>query len=152
MRHYKSINELPIARYWRVIENQDLSHLAIDGYTAEENQLILLSKAWNDIEVEMMDMFIQDEDYLYELKTERRKVLKEIEASIGDKPYIKTLVAIQKQAEKNKKQPDKFDFYRSIAILQKHLGFFIDPEQMSTRMYYTHYRLMKEESKVRSKS
>lgn len=145
MQIWSSIDELPVYYYFKVIEKNDLNYLVREDSksTPQETKTKEILKAWDNIQTELIELNMKDPKYLEELKGQRRHYLRKIRATVGQSP------ADQIHYERYKPQyesEDKFDYDKSLAILEKNLGFSINDKQMTVKRYYTHLQLMKEAS------
>lgn len=145
MQIWSSIDELPVYYYFKVIEKNDFDYLIREDTksTPQATKTKKLLKAWDMIQTELIELNMKDPKYMEELKGQRRHFLRKIRATVGNS------AADQIHYERFKPQyesEEQFDYDKSLAILEKHLGFSINDKQMTVKRYYTHLQLMKEAS------
>ena len=76
MKYWKSIDELPIYYYYKVISTKDLIHLAYD-LPANQNREYLtktLQPAWDKIQIEYFDFMAKDKDFIASLEIDDKKM------------------------------------------------------------------------------
>tara|TARA_S200002703_G_scaffold76187_1_gene65817 strand:+ start:432 stop:878 length:447 start_codon:yes stop_codon:yes gene_type:complete len=147
MQIWSSIDELPVFYYFKVIEKGDLKYLieTDSKSTPEETKLNQLIKAWDNIQTELIELNMKDPKYMADLQGQKRHYLRKIKATLSQKTVDQIHYERYKPQYENE---DKFDYDKSLAILEKHLGFSINDKQMTVKRYYTHLQLMKEQSKA----
>ena len=141
MQIYSSIEELSIYNYWKVITTGDLKWLIKDneGVKLASEIKSKLLKAWEQIEVEMYEMQLEDPDYLDKLKDERDHYLLKIQVALENKTIDR--LHYENQVDFfEKKEHSKFDFDGSLAMLEEVLHTQIDERKMTVKRYYTHLK------------
>lgn len=152
MKYWDSIDDLPIYYYNKVIEEKSFEPLVYEDskkFTVSK-RLILLSKAWDKIELELYGLHLQDPKYIERLKDEARHYNKKIKAAISGK----TVDRIHYENSKRIFEPENakpLNFWDAIVMLQKS-GINIDPKKYSVRLYYTAINQMKKEAEAINKA
>ena len=144
MKYWQSIDDLPIYFYYKLIETSNLdlliyqppAHKMDENYKKEK-----LYAAWQNIELEFFDMMAQDKDYVNGLKKQLRKRIKRLDSLLKPEAFYKTLWEVEKRKEEETEV--SFDYYGSIAALNKYLKFAIDDKKLIVRMYFTYHQIMK---------
>ena len=149
MEYYKSIDTLPIYNYWQCVDKKDLTFLIIScpKSTPESTKLAKLSKAWESIESQMIELQLKDKTYIANLKKEARHYLKQAKAALTNNT-LDRLHFKQSEIEREKESNGVgFNYNKSIAILEKYLGRHINDKEMTVSRYYIHYQMMVESMK-----
>lgn len=142
-KYYKSIDELPVLNYWKIMSTGSMEWLIVSGQPLQTELL----KAWDNIEEELLDIYAADKDYINQIQKEKLYYLNKIETALNPTAHNKITLAIEDRQREEQKDSKPFDFYRSVALLSKFMGYNIQPEVISTRMYYANLYLLKESTK-----
>ena len=143
-KYYTGIDELPIYNWVQIHETGDLTHLVIEKGEDEMN----LQKLWEQIYDSYLSTFGVGDDYVNEKQSEIKELKLRLDAYLtGDKTKL-TFADIEKEQRESKfYKGEGTKFHESVAILEKYLGFQIDPKVMSVLKYYTHVNLLNKASK-----
>tara|TARA_R110001606_G_scaffold93417_4_gene207475 strand:- start:727 stop:1173 length:447 start_codon:yes stop_codon:yes gene_type:complete len=145
MKYWKSIDELPIYYYYKVISTKDLIHLAYD-LPANQNREYLtktLQPAWDKIQIEYFDFMAKDKDFIASLEKDIRYQIKMIKANISSLAYDKIAFEGEKILKEKEDGGADFDYHQSIAYLENSLKFAIDDKKMSVVKYFSHFNRLK---------
>jgi hypothetical protein len=144
MKHYSSIDDLPIFNWNKVHETGELKYLLHDPgkklKTAELNQL---PKIWESIYDEFIQKVGLSESYLEILESERKIALLQIEmAETGDN-NIQTFIEIdQVRLERKQNEMPEGDFYQLKSFLEKKQGHPIDIRKCSVIEFYSYIKTL----------
>lgn len=148
MKIYDSIDTLPIWNYWQCINKKSLDFLIIEvpKSTPNETLQLKLEKAWSKIDDEMVSMRLKDKKYKMDLKKESIHYIRMATAAISGRTIDKLHLQISEEERKTTIQKS-FDYSRSLADLEGHLGWQINDKTMSVSRYYAHWQRIIENSK-----
>ncbi len=135
---FKSIEELPIWNFNKVIEKNDLRYLLkLDDYYKLPELKDDLNNIWETIIDEFYNEFGISEKYRNTLLQEKDMAMMELEYALGNKS-LKTIIEIKKR---NKKTDNDDKFEEQVARLEIHFKIPIDVRKMSVQRYYTYIKL-----------
>jgi hypothetical protein len=129
-----------------MMETGDLTELIIEGEPEGEKDVNLLYKTVDHIDTEILDLMVEDSDFVSKMKADQKRTLRQIKSMIDDlTPVEHTLAKVDKMKQEQKPEV-KYNPYRDIAFIEKVIGP-INLEVWTVRMYLEHQRLMKEQYK-----
>lgn len=143
---YNTIDELPIYNYWKISETGDLKWLfkSIPTKTPDKGQIEELTKSWEQIELEVYAILINDNAYMErirKLKAEKMQVVRAYTSNdIATQLRVNAMFHQKQSKEQNKQQQSSY--HEAIAALEHKLGFPINEREMTVRRYFTHVRLL----------
>lgn len=152
IKYWSSIDDLPIYYYWKTASTGNLDHLIYEGSTAKLDSSYKkdLYAAWEEIELEMLEIQLSDPSYVRKLQDERRHYLKKVKAAITNNTLDKLHYQMSAEIWESIEENTPFNYERSIALMELHMGGAqINDKVMTTRRYYTHLMLMKETATMR---
>jgi len=140
---------LPIWNYWMINKTGELKYIAksceLSSFEPErQKQLREISKAWEEIQDTLNEVFVKDPDYVSAMIEEKEYVYTMIDAAVNPNALNKFKAKVAKQGKEEERE---FDYETSIAVLEKYLGYSINDREMPAKRYYTHLRLMKQANK-----
>jgi len=150
---YDSIEELPIWNWMQIQKTADLSYM----YKLKDYRKMPLPKAnmeelWMVLYNEYIKEFGLNEQYEKYLQRKKKIAIMKCDHIITDDNIHKTLIKIEevKLADMmDKRQLSKF--IDVMAILEKFLGFQMDPKQISVLKYYSYLRYLEKSVKASTK-
>ena len=153
---YRTLEELPVYNWEKIHSTGKLAYL-LDGVDPKAHKYLGqedLHEIWLNIYQQYIDEFGLSQSYKDWLRIKRKIILLEIKAAISGDKVLLTFANVEK--EKLRMFFDggeKANFNESVGILEKHLGFQIDPKQFSVLKFYTHVKLLnKASSNVKNKA
>lgn len=146
MKHYSSIDDLPIYNWNKIHETGELKYLLHDYSrkitTAQLNQL---PEIWRMIYDEYIQRFGIGETSMAILDRERRIAELQIERIETGDENIQTFIEIETVALDRKKAETEYlkvDFYETKAYIEKHLGFMINPKICTVVEFYNYIKTL----------
>ncbi len=146
VKYYTSIDDLPCLKYHQITENASLDNLIIEGKPTEDDLL----NAWEKITDEVINHNLKSPEYIESLKSNRRYVLKQLNAAAGNDLAAK-LIAGQEKELHEKKGESAPDFFEIISIMSEQL-YPCNPNELSTRMYLTNLNRLSKKNKPKQKA
>ena len=141
MQIYSSIEDLPIYNYFKVTRTGSLKYLIVGNSEALEKDLI---SAWESIQDEILEIDIQDDGFVTEIKEYKEHILLKISNKLMPTALNNILYKDSKtQFEDEKKDSKPFDFQGSMMIIAKFMGFRVDAKTFTTAEYFAALKLMK---------
>lgn len=147
---YEGVHDLPTFNWWQANEKDDLSFLLTEPRTITKRLGRKLKQRWKLIREEYFDKIAlnREVEKLF-LKKARLQSLR-CEILLTDNNHTRTLYmmleleidALEQQAAKN-----NIGNYEQKSVLDKYLGFRVDPKTMPILEYSMHLKMMSEEYK-----
>lgn len=153
MKYYESIRQLPVSKYFEIVDSGELKPLIKSGKPRLWNKFQAfrkLHKIWYKMEVEITGIMMQDDEFVKDLLKRKNDIITLMEDSISDKKDPLTSIeaeAIRRVSENNKDKDQPLHYMRSIVALETHLSTQIDKEKMSVEDYLYHMIALKESVK-----
>lgn len=140
MKHYKSIDFLPVFNYFKAIETENINWIRKD-YEGEEIEVSQdVYNAWKNIELEVITEMLKDEGYKKALKAKKKLILMQIKAVTGN-ALDKLKYKHQLQLEST--EPNKLDFMTQLAELETAKKITINEHKTSVKKYISHLLTLK---------
>lgn len=144
MKHYTSIDDLPVGIFNKVLETGDHKLLLIEKGMGLRRSMGAkrLAKLWNDIFAEHIDTFGVPEHYTKYLECMARAISYYDKAYNEGKRWMLTLGDVKKlEAQEHMKGAVKQDFDILVAQVSKFMCFPIRPHIDSTRQFYSYLKM-----------
>lgn len=141
MKHYDSIDNLPLYNWRKINETNDLRWMFASG-KGQVNRRI--AEAWQTIYDEYIDEFGINDKYLQILELKREIVKLTAELALTGDRSIETFIDIAKwELTELLKNEDKGQSFGTVkAYVEKYMGFHLDERIVSVRDYYNYLKLM----------
>ena len=157
MKYYETIRQLPVSKYFEIVDSGELKPLIRSGRPRLWNKFQAfrkLHKIWYQMEVEITGIMMQDEEFVKDLLKRKNEIITLMEDSISDKKDPLTSIeaeAIRRLNAKNKEKEQPVHYMRSMVALETHLSTQIDKDKMSVEDYLHHMVALKESVKRQEK-
>lgn len=153
-RYYNSIKTLSVRRYFECIDTGELRPLIQPGggvyFFSKFRVAMKLQKIWNNIEVEIVGIMMQDDDWMSDLLRRKREIIVLMEDSLADKKDPLTSIeaeAIRRHREEQKIMEKPVNYMHSLTALERSLGTQIDKDKMTVEEYLYHMQDLKRQYK-----
>jgi len=137
VKYYKSIDELSIFNFNKVIETNDLKYIVKEGVTDNKASIV-----WDIIMDEYIDYVGLSKSYLDYMRYEKKAALLTCQAYLENKLYLLNFVAIAKQQAQDALGTHKEDFMESVGIVSKYQGYRVNPKEYTVKEFYSIIKLM----------
>jgi len=138
---YKSITDLPIKNWWDYNETRDLGYLLKTYKQITESEIEKLSIVYHGIMNEFSAEFGVDEDLKDILEQQIRIAMMKVAYMDGDDGQLTMIELAEIDLKEQTKMVNGMSFYEVKAILEKNMGFRIDPLVTTVMEYYSYIRL-----------
>lgn len=151
LKFWKSIEDLPIERWFKVDEKNDLSYLLFEPRKLKPHEQIILTLTWDNMLNEFIDEFGIGEKMKEILRIKRKIMMLKIDEVLNKKNH-KTKIAFEsallaeEMKKEVKKETAKESNFESLAEISKYMGFFIDPKTISVKLYFHYVRKLNKEA------
>lgn len=133
---YDSIHSLPIMIFNNVIKNNDPTLLVIEG----EFKPMELIVVWEKIYSEFIDEFGLSETYLHYIRIKKKWANEMYRVWVKGEKYRQAFAEIHLEESSKLQQSNEDTFTKDIALLSKHMGFRINPHEITVFEYYSYIK------------
>jgi len=157
MKHYVSLNELPIWNFWHARTTGDLVYLLklenYDDLPKEISEEIQekLRETWDSMDTENLEIFGVSSKLTDKTRAKNDILKLELEDLENENPIIQNILASLKSqfnaawGFQDDDDMKPLTLSQELAIVNKYLGFQIRPKETSTVEYYSYVNRMREE-------
>lgn len=131
-KYYKSIKVVPMLNWIELYESNDISQISKTGKVCS-----YAGKAYERLQDELIDTFGVNEDFLKIFNNKKRiELLYAHQMETGDRSngWKIQMLELDNQELANKKT--KMDLFESIIAIEKHMGFKINPKELTVFQFY----------------
>ncbi len=149
---YKSIEDLPIYNFHKIMITSDLSYLLKEKI--KKKRLLkmhdILENQWNLLYNEYLDHFGLSKNYKKIIDQETKVCMLLINRWLKDDRSIENIIEIEelKLKELNSSKKKKTTFEEDVAIIEKYRGIGMNAKVTSVKMFYTYVKLLEEDGKA----
>lgn len=148
---YKSIEDLPIYNFHKIMISSDLSYLLKEKIKKKRLLKIhdKLENQWNLLYNEYLDHFGLSKNYKKIIDQETKICMLLINRWLKDDRSMENIIEIEelKLKELNSSKKKKTTFEEDIAIIEKYRGIGMNVKETSVKMFYTYVKLLEEDGK-----
>lgn len=148
---YKSIEDLPIYNFHKIMISSDLSYLLKEKVKKKRLLKIhdKLENQWNLLYNEYLDHFGLSKNYKKIIDQETKICMLLINRWLKDDRSMENIIEIEelKLKELNSAKKKKTTFEEDIAIIEKYRGIGMNVKETSVKMFYTYVKLLEEDGK-----
>jgi hypothetical protein len=148
MKYYKSIDELPLFNYSKVIKTNDLRYLIISGdydnpTKLEKNDIKKLFKAWEIINDEVITLIGITDEAKQIMRLERSIALLKVEMITNDDKSLSTVIEIKERELLLSRPINKSTIEEITILLELRLHMQIDVHKTSVEKFYNYIKVLK---------
>lgn len=146
---WTDISELPLHNWCMVHKHSDTKYIFIAENYSKLKQNEASNKAFEMCYEQYFNKFIIDRDFDEWMSWKKRIAVLEAEAYTGTDKSLLTMAMIEQQRFDTKypKPKDVSDLEKTVAIVEKNLGFMINRKEMSVDSFYEHLRIFVKDGK-----
>lgn len=140
--YYDSIRKMPLINWWEFNETKDFGHLFKEYKEATEENIEALNNAY----MALMDEFTKEfgiSEYLLSVLEKQIEIAKlQADYMNGNKGNLTMIEVAQLELKDLVKTSNGMGFYEVKSIIEKQMGFRIDPNVTTVMEYYSYIRLI----------
>lgn len=145
---YKSIEELPIYNFHKIMITSDLSYLLKEEIKEKKFVKIhdQLEKQWDNLYNEYLDHFGLSKNYKQIIDQETKICKLLIKRWLKNDRSMENIIEIEeiKLKELNQTKKKTSTFEEDIAIIEQHRKIGLDPHKTSVKMFYTYVKMIQD--------
>lgn len=151
LEYYKSLDEMPIANWFKIQETNDLKYMLVKTRKVSTKEIEELEKGLKKLSSEYIDTFGISDEYRQILELSRDIEVLKIDFILTQDRSLLTMIEIKKdQLKAISKSNNKSDLNKLKMHVNKFMGYSVDMNKTSVKEFYTYLEGLKEESKQRS--
>jgi len=139
VNYYKTIEELPIYNFNKIIKEGNLSFLLKSGVITDEADFI-----WENIIDEFTKYVGFSKSYEDYMRFKKEEALLICQAYLEDKKYLLNfarVAAIQAEESLGKNEED---FEKSVALVSKYMGFRVNTKETTVKEFYSYVKIIED--------
>ncbi len=151
---YKSIEEMPIYNFHKIMTEKDTDALKWmlykpDEFVIKPKEIERVGKQWIKLYDEYLEHFGISKQYEKVMNQEDKITKLIISRWLQDDKSLESIIKIEQQRlnELTGKKKKKSTFEEDVAIIEKYRGIGIDIKKTSVKMFYTYIKLMEKDGK-----
>lgn len=146
---WTDISELPLHNWCMVHKHSDTKYMYISNNYSKLTQSEASNKAFEVCYEQYFNKFIIDREFNEWMDWKKRIAILEAEAYVGTDKSLLTMAMIEQQRFDTKypKKESSGDLEKTVAIVEKNLGFMINRKEMSVDTFYEHLRIFVKDGK-----
>lgn len=151
LEYYKSLDEMPIANWFKIQQTNDLKYLLVKTRKVSTKEVSELEKGLKKLSNEYIDTFGISDEYRQILELSRDIEVLKIDFILTQDRSLLTMIEIKKdQLKAISKSNNKSDLNKLKMHVNKFMGYSVDMNKTSVKEFYTYLEGLKEEAKQRS--
>lgn len=151
LEYYKSLDEMPIANWFKIQQTNDLKYLLVKTRKVSTKEVSELEKGLKKLSNEYIDTFGISDEYRQILELSRDIEVLKIDFILTQDRSLLTMIEIKKdQLKAISKSNNKSDLNKLKMHVNKFMGYSVDMNKTSVKEFYTYLEGLKEEVKQRS--
>lgn len=153
MKTFESISDLPLHRWRKINETNDLSYLIVKpNVTPPLKEQRLLPALWDKIYCEFLDTFGINDDFKNILEIQRDILVLKMQMAIDGDRFHLNFIKMKEQEIKDLQGEGgtSNNFNETKARISKFMGFAINENETTVKDFYTYVELFKQDNKQRA--
>ncbi len=146
---WTDISEMPLHNWCMVHKHQNTKYMYVSGNYARHVATAKTDLAFENVYEQYFNKFIIDREFHEWMDWKKRIAVLEAEAYVGTDKSLLTMAMIEQQRFDTKypQKKDAADLEKTVAIVEKSLGFMINRKEMSVDSFYEHLRIFVKDGK-----
>lgn len=151
LEYYKSLDEMPIANWFKIQQTNDLKYMLVKTRKVSTKEVSELENGLKKLSNEYIDTFGISDEYRQILELSRDIEVLKIDFILTQDRSLLTMIEIKKdQLKAISKSNNKSDLNKLKMHVNKFMGYSVDMNKTSVKEFYTYLEGLKEEAKQRS--
>lgn len=144
---WTDISEMPLHNWCMIHKHSDSKYMYVSGNYAKLVRTMKSDLAFEKIYEQYFNKFIVDREFHEWMEWKKRIAVTEASAYVTGDMSLITMAQIEQQRFDTKypKKISEGDLEKTVAIVEKNLGFMINRKEMSVDSFYEHLRIFVKE-------
>ena len=140
--YYDSINDLPLVNWWKFNETKDFGHLLKEYKDVDEAQMEHLSAIYTELMDEFTKEFGISNHLLAVIEKQIEIALLKTDYVLGEKGNTTLIEVAELELKELVKSVNGMSHNQIKAIIEKNMGFRVDPKVTTVMEYYSYIQLI----------
>lgn len=150
-KYYNSLSTLPIWNFFKIkLTGQLIYLLQVENHEEikiEKHDLFELYERWEKLDAEFINRFAMSQEFINRCLIEKSILLLKLEEFTSNDPFISNRIkAEEMKLETEEEQKGEFDIDKTVAHVEKYMGFQINTFKTPIAKLYSYINQMKEQA------